>query len=270
MKKLPSPSLPALVTACRLLLPLVVVLLLTCCSPGSKSRRPLVGISCSHSPNRSTVSMNYSESVARLGGIPVLIPISTDSVVLSDLLSRLDGVILSGGDDVHPAYYGEQPIPELGKVDSLRDVHDLLLFRLCTRMRLPLLGICRGHQVINVAMGGSLWQDIPSQTGDTTVRHNQAEPSSVATHRISLLPGSEISQATGLTEMLTNTHHHQAVRRIAPGLRVTAWADDSIPEAIESTEGLPIWGVQFHPEALTVAGDDVAPRIIARFLERLK
>lgn len=247
-----------------------VLMVLAGASCSVAKRRPVVGITCSHAPNRSTVSMNYSESVARLGGTPLLIPVTADSATLAHLVDLVDGVILSGGGDVDPAYYGEDPIPELGEVDSLRDVCEMLLVRLALRKGLPILGICRGEQLLNVALGGSLWQDIPSQTGDTTIHHNQAQPSSVATHLVHIEPGSELHRAVGRAQLMTNSHHHQAVRRIAPGLRITAWTADSIPEAIESTEGLPIWGVQFHPEALTMAGDTVAQAIIGTFLQRLK
>lgn len=119
---------------------------------------------------------------------------------------------------------------------------------------------CRGEQLINVAFGGTLYQDIPAQHPDTTVRHNQEEPSSVPTHAVNLLPDSEMARITGETQLFTNTHHHQAVKQVAPGFRITAWATDSIPEAIENIEGKPIWGVQFHPEALTVAGDSISAR----------
>lgn len=247
-----------------------LLVVLTGASCSGVERRPVVGITCSHVPNRSTVSMNYSESVVRLGGTPLLIPVTADSATLADLVSLVDGIILSGGGDVDPAYYGEDPIEELGDVDSLRDVCEMLLVRLALRRGLPILGICRGEQLLNVALGGSLWQDIPSQTGDTTVRHNQAEPSSVPTHLVYVEPGSELHRAVGRTQLMTNSHHHQAVRRVAPGLRVTARTADGIPEAVESTEGLPIWGVQFHPEALTMAGDTVAQGIIAAFLRHLK
>ena len=111
-----------------------------------------------------------------------------------------------------------------------------------------------------MAFGGTLYQDIPAQHPDTTVRHNQEEPSSVPTHAVNLLPDSEMARITGETQLFTNTHHHQAVKQVAPGFRITAWATDSIPEAIENIEGKPIWGVQFHPEALTVAGDSISAR----------
>lgn len=200
----------------------------------------------------------------------MLIPITTDSAVLADIVNRLDGIILIGGADIHPSYYNEEPIEQLGEVDSLRDVYDIALIRLVARRKVPMLGICRGEQLINVAFGGTLYQDIPAQHPDTTVRHNQEEPSSVPTHTVNLLPGSVMEQITGRTQLFTNTHHHQAVKDVAPGFRITAWATDSIPEAIESTDGRPIWGVQFHPEALTVAGDTIAARLFRFLVDRAR
>ena len=147
----------------------------------------------------------------------MLIPVTTDSIVLADIISRLDGIILIGGADIHPSYYNEEPIEQLGEVDSLRDVYDISLIRLAAQRGVPMLGICRGEQLINVAFGGTLYQDIPAQHPDTTVRHNQEEPSSVPTHAVNLLPDSEMAR-------------------------------------------IPIWGVQFHPEALTVAGDSISAR----------
>lgn len=240
---------------------LILLFLAGCRPPGSSQKQPpLIGISCSHSAGYSSTRMTYTESVIRAGGTPMLIPITTDSTVLADIIDRLDGIILIGGDDIHPSYYNELPIEQLGEVDSLRDVYDITLIRLAARRRIPMLGICRGEQLINVAFGGSLYQDIPSQYPDTTIKHNQKAPNSVPTHRVNLLPGSVMAQITGLTELYTNSHHHQAVKHVAPGFRITAWTADSIPEAIECTTGLPIWGVQFHPETLTVAGDSIAAR----------
>lgn len=226
---------------------------------------PLIGVSCSHPGYNSSTRMTYTESVIQAGGTPMLIPITTDSLVLTDIISRLDGILLIGGGDIHPSYFNESPIEQLGEVDSLRDVYDVALIRMAARRNIPMLGICRGEQLINVAFGGTLYQDIPTQYADTTVRHHQAEPSSVPTHTVNLLPGSEIAAIVGQTQLFTNTHHHQAVKQVAPGFRISGWATDSIPEAIESSHEYPIWGVQFHPEALTVAGDSLSARFF-RFL----
>lgn len=238
----------------------VLLTLCPCFLMGQSSQRiyksrPLIGISCSHPDDYSSTRMTYTESVIQAGGTPMLIPITTDSLVLRDIINRLDGIILIGGGDIHPSYYNESPIEQSGTADPIRDVYDIALIRMAANRNIPMLGICRGEQLINVAFGGTLYQDIPSQHPDTTVQHDQQEPGNIPTHTVNLLPGSTIAQITGKTQLLTNTHHHQAVKRVAPGFRVTAWATDSIPEAIESTCEYPIWGVQFHPEILTVAGN---------------
>lgn len=221
---------------------------------------PLIGISCSHPGRSSSTQMTYTESVIQAGGTPILISITTDSLVLTDIANRLDGIILIGGGDIHPSYFNESPIEQLGEVDSLRDVYDMALIRLATRRNIPMFGICRGEQLINVAFGGTLYQDIPTQHPDTTVCHQQQEPSSIPTHTVHLTPGSAMASITGQTQLFTNTHHHQAVKQVAPGFSVTGWSSDSIPEAIESSHEYPIWGVQFHPEALATAGDSISAR----------
>jgi gamma-glutamyl-gamma-aminobutyrate hydrolase PuuD len=211
--------------------------------------------------------MTYSNSVIKAGGIPVLIPITTDSLVLRDILTRVDGLLLIGGGDIHPSYYGEAPIPELGEVDELRDVYDITLIRVAHDMNIPMFGVCRGEQLMNVALGGSLYQDIPSQHPDTTVKHRQRVDGTVATHLVKFEEGSILREVIGQSELMTNSFHHQAVKKVAPGFRVSAWASDSIPEAIESTEGKPMWGVQFHPEYQTDNGDEISARFFYFFIE---
>lgn len=233
-------------------------------SIGQTHQKPLIGISCSHPNDNSSTRTTYTESIIQSGGIPMLIPITTDSIVLRNIVSQLDGIILIGGGDIHPSYYNEEPIEQLGEVDTLRDIYDITLIRMAHDFNVPMLGICRGEQLINVAFGGSLYQDIPSQHTDTTVCHSQKEPSDIPTHKIIFSTDSELATVFGQHELMTNSHHHQAVKQIAPGFKITAWANDSIPEAIEAIE-YPIWGVQFHPETRTVAGDETSSRIF-RFL----
>lgn len=232
------------------------------------NEKPLIGISCQRPGNNSQSRLTYTQSVIKAGGIPVLIPITEDSLILRNIINRIDGIIMIGGEDIHPSYYGEEAIPELGKVDPVRDVYDIALIKMAHDHNIPMLGICRGEQLINVAFGGTLYQDIPAQCQDTTVNHSQNEPSSTPTHKINILPGSQIANIFGETEMMTNTHHHQAVKKVAPGFKATAWATDSIVEAIENIEGYPIWGTQFHPETRTVAGDETSLRIFKFIVEK--
>ncbi len=227
--------------------------------------KPLIGISCSHPKARSAVNLTYSEAVIRAGGIPLLIPVTKDSLLLRDIIKRLDGIVMTGGEDIHPSYYGEEPLPELGEVNPLRDIYDICLIRLASQHNLPMLGICRGEQLINVAFGGSLYQDIPSQLKDTTIHHRQKESSLKGTHWVRFESGSQLCRIFGQERCFTNTHHHQAVKQIAPSLKVVAWANDDVVEGFESNSEHPVWGVQFHPEALTMGGDTIAHRIF-RFL----
>lgn len=236
-------------------------------APLQSDVRPLIGVSCSHPGNNSSTRMTYTNSVIKAGGTPVLIPVTTDSVVLKDILDRVDGLLLIGGGDIHPSYYGEEAVPELGEVDSLRDVYDIALIQMAHDMKMPMFGVCRGEQLINVAFGGTLYQDIPSQHPDTTIRHRQKEPGIEATHCVGFVDGSILCDVIGQKELMTNSFHHQAVKDIAPGFRISAWSSDSIPEAIESAEGKPIWGVQFHPEYQTDNGDEVSARFFYFFLE---
>ncbi|KAA6327512.1 putative glutamine amidotransferase, partial [termite gut metagenome] len=148
------------------------------------SKKPLIGISCSHPEDYSSVRTTYTESVIKAGGIPILIPVTENEKTLEDIVSLLDGLILTGGEDIHPSYYNEDPAEQLGEVNPVRDRYDMTLIRLATGRNLPVLGICRGEQLINVAFGGTLYQDLPTQYNGISVNHQQEEPSSVATHTV--------------------------------------------------------------------------------------
>ena len=217
-------------------------------------KAPLIGISCSHPGRSSSTQMTYTESVIQAGGTPILISITTDSLVLTDIANRLDGIILIGGGDIHPSYFNESPIEQLGEVDSLRDVYDMALIRLATRRNIPMFGICRGEQLINVAFGGTLYQDLPTQH-PSSVNHRQKESGTTPTHPISIIKESKLAEITGQEVLQVNTFHHQAIRELAPGFKITAWAPDSIAEAIEAYPIRQMIGVQFHPEIFTAAGD---------------
>lgn len=234
----------------------------------SLQKKPLIGISCQHPGNNSQSRLTYTQSVIKAGATPMLIPVTADTLVLRDIVKRLDGIIMIGGEDIHPSYYGEEPIPEMGNVDPLRDEYDIALINMAHNFNIPMLGICRGEQLINVAFGGTLYQDIPAQHPDTTVCHDQEEPSSTPTHLVKFEANSQLAKIFGETQMMTNTHHHQAVKQIAPGFKAVAWAEDGIIEAIENVEGYPIWCTQFHPETRTVAGDETSLRIFRFLVEK--
>ena len=225
-----------------------------------------------------TLKTTYSDAVRLAGGVPVLIPILRDSATVSQLVERLDGVILSGGEDIDPLYYGEEHLPGLGEINAPRDTFDVLLIRTALRQEKPLLGICRGEQVLNVVLGGTLWQDIPSQIPSSELHHRQEEPSTVATQVITIDPSSRLAEILGVSKIAVNSHHHQAVKDLAPGLVVTARTEDGVVEAYESIPGAPdpygkplqdrILAVQFHPETFSQAGDPTFLKIFQDLVRR--
>lgn len=228
----------------RILLLLAAFATLWACRPSP----PLVGISCGRSSTgASTLSANYSEAVIRAGGIPVIFPTIADSVTAAALVGSVDGVIFSGGPDVDPSYYGEEFWNETVRVDTLRDISDILLAKAALASGKPVMGICRGEQLLNVVLGGSLFQDIPSQV-DTLVTHAGG-----AFHRIGVEKGSVLYQLFGEDSLTVNSFHHQSVKDPAPGVRVTACAPDGTVEAYEY--GDRVIAFQFHPEGLARTDD---------------
>ncbi|MDR1336177.1 MAG: gamma-glutamyl-gamma-aminobutyrate hydrolase family protein [Tannerella sp.] len=228
---------------------------------------PLIGISVSLTGSGSAqLGATYIQAVLKVGGAPVAIPVMTDANVLHRIVMQLDGLILSGGGDVDPFWYGEVPHPQLGRVDSLRDVYEFQLLKLASDCNIPTLGICRGEQVMNVYFGGTLYQDIASQREvDADVKHRQSLPPEHVSHTVSVVPGSRLAAIIGEGTKNVNSLHHQSVKEAAPGFRVTAYAPDSVVEAIEAWPVRPMLGVQWHPELLTAAGDTVMEKIL-RFL----
>lgn len=217
----------------------------------------------------------YSQAVALAGGAPVLIPLELGERAWRSIYRRLDGLLLPGGVDVDPAHYGEARQPELGEVDDALDEAELLLTRWALEDDLPLLGICRGIQVLNVAAGGSLYQDLPAQVAGAQ-QHRFSPPKYPRDHlghpvyiqadsRLARILGSarEPGGAKGLggVEVLVNSRHHQAVKDVAPGFVVTARAPDGVIEGIERPDAPFCIGVQWHPESMA-AGD---PQMLALF-----
>jgi putative glutamine amidotransferase len=193
-----------------------------------------------------TTSRFYVESVERAGGVPVVLPVMSPEAV-DDVLQALHGVLLSGGGDIQPARYGAKPVAETSGVDPARDDFDIRLLELAIESELPVLATCRGMQVLNVALGGSLIQHVPAVTGEVHYRNDRWRE---GVHRVKIEPDSQLAEALGATEVEVNSIHHQAVDRAAPGTRAVAWADDDTVEAIELPGSPHVVAVQWHPELL--------------------
>lgn len=219
-------------------------------------KQPLIGVSASHTQSGgSSVAGTYIQAVLKAGGRPVIIPVMKDGLILRDIVKDLDGLVMIGGGDFDPRYYNERAIPDMNDIDSIRDIYDLVLLKMATDRNIPLLGICRGEQAMNVAFGGTLYQDIPTQHKDKSIKHSQSEPRDIGTHTVSITKDSQLAKILGLTEVSTNTYHHQGVKDVAPGFKVAGRASDGIVEAIEAYPNRKIIGVQWHPEGHVWGGD---------------
>ena len=207
----------------------------------------MIGITGNYNQETCTLAEGYYQSVLKAGGIPFIIPPFYETDRLGELLDRLDGIIFSGGGDINPLLLGEEPIKELHSITPERDLQELLLARLAYDRQIPMLGICKGIQIINAALGGTNYQDIHTQMEGIRIKHSQDQDRRYPSHQVSITDGSILAKLFG-TELAVNSFHHQACKTAAPCLTVTAMSTDGVIEAVESNEFKSILGVQWHPE----------------------
>jgi putative glutamine amidotransferase len=203
--------------------------------------------------------LDYVEGVAGAGGLPVVLPPVGGHRAAETLLGGIDGLLLSGGSDLDPSYYGEEAVPELGVTVPERDAFEMTLLEHALRRGIPTLGICRGMQVLNVALGGTLYQDLPSQMDHMVLLgHRQETPKWQPTHEVEVDGGSKVAEILGAEELKVNSYHHQAIKELASGLVAVAHAPDGVIEAVESGDLSKRWmiGVQWHAEAMRDAGPE--------------
>lgn len=208
----------------------------------------------------------YRAALEAEGAVVLVIGQGMSEALVDEKLERMDGLLLPGGIDVEPSRYNEPPHPKLEKTDAALDALEWRALDHARAHGLPVLGICRGHQVINVYYGGSLIQDIPAQhESETVVVHRNG----IRTHDITLVEGTLLRELLGADRYEVNTYHHQAVKDLAPGFRISARTDDGIVEAIESTGEVFILGVQFHPEKMLEEKPELRA-IFARFIQEVQ
>ena len=230
--------------------------------------RPVIGITGNmDAQGGCSLAEGYFRSVEQAGGIPMIIPATENRVLLTTLLDRIDGLIHSSGADINPLCRGEHPQEELGEISPVRDYSELLLARLAYDRNIPILGICRGIQVLAVALGGKVFQDIKSAPlADTPlIKHSQKAPRGLSTHFITTEERSTLRSLLG-EKLAVNSFHHQAVSEAGPHLHVTARSADGIIEAVESNEWKPIIGVQWHPECYANASDRCMAPLFRHFV----
>jgi putative glutamine amidotransferase len=196
--------------------------------------------------------LDYVKGVSEAGGVPVILSPSLSLRAAEALLDGLDGLLLSGGPDLDPGYYGEGPIPELGTTIPEWDALEMALLRLALEQGMPIFGICRGMQILNVALGGTLYQDVPSQLGADVFNHWQTTPKCQVTHEVEVLDDSYLAKITDRQTVEVNSYHHQGIKGLADVLTVAARCADGVIEALESRYFSDRWivGVQWHPEGM--------------------
>jgi len=220
--------------------------------------KPLIGVTTTHLPSKSghpllTAAEAYTQSIQHAGGLPVLLPLDMDQEEMQALLEHLDGVLLTGGGDMDPARYGGQPHPKVYDVDAVRDRMELDLTHLAIEQHKPFLCICRGFQVLNVALGGSLYEHIEDQHAGA-LKHDYFPnyPRSYLAHNIQVKAGCRLASIFNLDGqdgvLPVNSLHHQGVRQVGTGLEITALAPDGIVEAVELPDHPFGLAVQWHPE----------------------
>jgi len=209
----------------------------------------VIGLTCDSDPDGRRVFLNsaYVAAIYQAGGIPLLLP-SGSKEMAEEYLKIIDGLLLTGGGDVDPRLYGEEPKEGLGRVVRERDEFELYITRRALFLGKPILAICRGMQLLNVAAGGTLYQDIVRELGSSL--HNPGGPRHALHHRVEIQPGTLLGRWLG-GQVGVNSMHHQAVRSLGQGLRVSATSEDGVIEAIEGTGEVFVVGVQWHPEELT-------------------
>lgn len=206
---------------------------------------------------RTGVNAAYVRSVLAAGGVPLIVSPLMGPAYAMRALDGVDGLLLSGGEDIHPAWYGAEPSPHLYPPSRERDLFELAIFAAARQRELPILGICRGIQLVNVALGGTLYQDLPTERPGP-VAHDPGGSRDARSHEVRLLENSRTARALGRTVLSVNSFHHQAVDRLAGGLVASGWTADGVIEAAESPSEAPwLVAVQWHPEEMH--GEGTAP-----------
>lgn len=215
---------------------------------------------------RDYVFRAYADAVAFAGGVPVLIPLVQDSAIIEAYVERLDGLVLSGGVDLNPSYYHSEPHPKLGRLDPAKDSLEVELTRLALKAKLPILGVCRGIQALNVFNGGDVYQDIESEISTDVLKHVQDAPMNTLTHSVRITPETRLHDILGQDRIQVNSHHHQAIKTVAPNFQQTALASDGVIEGIELPGKHFVVGVQWHPER-SFHSDEASQRVFHAFIK---
>ena len=232
--------------------------------------KPIIGITADMDSERKyNLNTNYVTAVIRAGGLPLILPNGIEQD-LKQVAEMLDGLLLTGGGDIDPTLFNEEPHANLGEVTPTRDKLEIALAKEIIEINKPILGICRGLQILNVALGGTVFQDIQSQSTNPALQHSQKAPRSYQSHFVQVKKDTILESITETPKIKVNSFHHQAVKNVPKPLIISGTASDGIIEAIESTAHHFVLGVQWHPEALAENDDAVSLRLFNKFIEKCR
>ena len=230
---------------------------------------PLIGIVTSTEIEQETyyTSSDNVNAIIRAGGIPILLPYYQHEKTIEEIASKIDGLYATGGYDIDPTLFGQEPHPKLGTIIPERDHFEIALMKNVLELDKPILGVCRGSQTLNIALGGDMYQDIYSQKNSRELlQHQQKAPNKHGSHFVDVKEGSLLNRITGETRLRVNSRHHQANRKVGEPLQISARASDGIVEAIESTKHRFVLALQWHPENMLVANDLASEAIFNGFI----
>lgn len=229
--------------------------------------KKIIGITAHMDDGRHTISRDNIWAISDSGGVPVVLPNVTDEVVIDHYVQMIDGLYVTGGGDIDPTLFGEEPHPNLGTITPERDAFELQLLRKCLKADIPILAVCRGCQIVNIAAGGDMFQDIYGQIPKQLLQHQQRGPRSHPSHYVHVSKNSLLHSIVGSQFIKVNSLHHQAVREMGEGFKVCGTASDGIIEAFESEDHRFVVAVQWHPENMFGAGDTCSVRLFKAFID---
>lgn len=231
--------------------------------------KPIIGLTASQELGREEygIQLADAEAILAAGGLPIMLPHLLEEADIDEIAEHIDGLFLAGGYDIDPTLFDEEPHPNLGVIIPSRDAFELALAKKVLNMNKPILGVCRGAQILNIAVGGDMYQDIITQAKGDLLQHQQKAPKFHGSHFIDATEGSLLHRLTGQQRLKVNSRHHQANRHVPEPFIVSGVSSDSIVEAIESKQHPFALGVQWHPENMARAGDAASLGIFAGFIE---
>ncbi|WP_223639609.1 gamma-glutamyl-gamma-aminobutyrate hydrolase family protein [Planococcus sp. 4-30] len=231
--------------------------------------KPIIGVTASLELGRDEygIELADTEAIVSAGGLPIMLPHLMEEADIEEIAEHIDGLFLAGGYDIDPTLFDEEPHPNLGVIIPSRDAFELELAKKVLALKKPILGVCRGAQILNIAVGGDMYQDITTQVKADLLQHQQKAPRFHGSHFIDVTEGSLLHRLTGVQRMKVNSRHHQANRHVPKPFIISGISSDGIVEAIESTQHHFALGVQWHPENMARAKDSASLGIFAGFIE---